>query len=55
MDTVISAISASGLSAQISLANAAKVAGVKRFLPCCYSTVIPPGGILGLRDTVCSP
>lgn len=54
MDTVISAISASGLSAQISLANAAKIAGVKRFLPCCYATVMPPEKILALRDTVCS-
>ena len=51
--TVISAISASDLSAQIPLANAAKVAGVERFLPCCYGTVLPPEGILALRETVC--
>ncbi|KAF4446119.1 hypothetical protein F53441_10208 [Fusarium austroafricanum] len=48
IDTVISAISAAGLSAQIPLANAAKVAGVKRFLPCCYGPAMPPEGILGV-------
>ncbi|KAG5745313.1 hypothetical protein H9Q72_008233 [Fusarium xylarioides] len=50
IDTVISAISAAGLLLQIPLINAAKAAGVKRFLPCCFAPIMPPAGILGLRD-----
>ncbi|RBQ75691.1 hypothetical protein FVER14953_07235 [Fusarium verticillioides] len=50
INTVISAISATGLLAQIPLINAAQAAGVKRFLPCCFAPIIPPAGILGLRD-----
>ncbi|KAF4990609.1 hypothetical protein FGRMN_8368 [Fusarium graminum] len=52
IDTVICAISASGLSAQVQLANAAKVAGVKRFLPCCYGPIMPPEGILGKEHLI---
>ncbi|KAF5605742.1 isoflavone reductase P3 [Fusarium pseudoanthophilum] len=50
INTVISAISATGLLAQIPLINAAQAAGVKRFLPCCFAPVMPPAGILELRD-----
>ncbi|KAH6975186.1 hypothetical protein BKA56DRAFT_618703 [Ilyonectria sp. MPI-CAGE-AT-0026] len=52
IDTVISAISAAGILTQIPLANAAKAAGVKRFLPCCFAPVMSPEGILQLRDTI---
>ncbi|KAF5723040.1 isoflavone reductase P3 [Fusarium mundagurra] len=51
IDTVISAISAVDLLLQIPLINAAQAAGVQRFLPCCYAPIMPPAGILGLRDT----
>jgi methylmalonyl-CoA mutase cobalamin-binding subunit len=37
---------------QKSLANAAKKAGVQRFVPCGFGTVAPPGGIMRLRDLV---
>ncbi|RSM06734.1 hypothetical protein CEP52_005571 [Fusarium oligoseptatum] len=50
MDVVISAIDAAHLRDQIPLANACKVAGVGRFVPCCFATVAPPKGVLVLRD-----
>ncbi|KAF5657358.1 isoflavone reductase P3 [Fusarium circinatum] len=50
IDALISAISATGLLAQIPLINAAQAAGVKRFLPCCFALIMPPAGILKLRD-----
>ncbi|KAM5371222.1 hypothetical protein ACJZ2D_008142 [Fusarium nematophilum] len=49
-DVLISAIDARQLEAQIPLANAAKAAGVGRFVPCSFATVAPPKGILVLRD-----
>lgn len=52
VDVVISAIGPSEQLAQIPLASAAKKAGVKRFLPCGFITVAPPGGIMQLRDVV---
>ncbi|KAJ4176287.1 hypothetical protein NW755_014500 [Fusarium falciforme] len=51
IDTVISAISAASVMMQIPLIKAAKAAGVKRFLPCCFAPVMPPEGILRLRET----
>ncbi|KAJ7807634.1 hypothetical protein B0H14DRAFT_3112812 [Mycena olivaceomarginata] len=39
------------LLAQIQLATAAKEAGVKRFVPCAFTTVTPPGGVMRLRDS----
>jgi methylmalonyl-CoA mutase cobalamin-binding subunit len=54
LDVVISAIDAAHLRAQIPLADACKAAGVGRFVPCCFATVAPPKGILGLRDIVSS-
>ncbi|KAJ7687138.1 isoflavone reductase family protein [Mycena rosella] len=35
----------------LSLATAAKQAGVKRFVPCAFTTVAPPGGVMYIRDT----
>ncbi|KAF7327144.1 Glycoside hydrolase [Mycena kentingensis (nom. inval.)] len=49
-DVVISTIGASGQLDQIPLVTAAKQAGVKRFVPCAFITVAPPGGAMLLRD-----
>lgn len=53
IDIVISAVGPFDQYSQIPLANAAKKAGVKRFLPCAFVTVCPPGGVMMLRDWVC--
>ena len=53
IDVVISAITAMEQLEQIPLATAAKTAGVKRFVPCGFITVCPPGGVMSLRDSVC--
>lgn len=53
-DVVISALEPAAFGAQIPLANAAKVAGVKRFVPCAFATIAPPG-VMKLRDDVCPP
>lgn len=50
VDVLISAISAHQQLQQKNLADAAKIAGVKRFLPCAFTTVAPPGGVMMLRD-----
>ncbi|KAJ7621751.1 hypothetical protein DFH06DRAFT_1060064 [Mycena polygramma] len=51
VDVLISAIDAMSQLAQIQLATAAKEAGVKRFVPCVFTTVAPPGGVMALRDS----
>ncbi|KAJ0357636.1 hypothetical protein COL154_009942 [Colletotrichum chrysophilum] len=51
-DVMISAINAGNLMAQIPLINASKAAGVGRFIPCFFATIVPPKGILKLRDIV---
>ncbi|KAI8298133.1 Isoflavone reductase-like protein [Colletotrichum sp. SAR11_240] len=50
VDVLISTIHVSGLGSQIPLADAAKAAGVKRFVPCFFATVAPPKGVLTLRE-----
>jgi len=50
VDVLISAIDAMSQLAQIQLVTAAKEAGVKRFVPCAFTTVAPPGGVMALRD-----
>jgi putative NADH-flavin reductase len=55
VDTVICALSPDSLFEQLPLADAAKKAGVKRFVPCAFMTVCPPGGIMWIRDQVCNP
>lgn len=50
IEILISAIGATDQLSQIQLATAAKAAGVKRFIPCAFITVIPAGGIHLLRD-----
>ncbi|KAF4545411.1 putative isoflavone reductase family protein [Lasiodiplodia theobromae] len=50
VDILISAIDARSLLSQIDLATAAKKAGVKRFVPCNFASITPPGGVMLLRD-----
>lgn len=38
---------------EVALANAAKKAGIKRYVPCFYASVMPRG-VQTLRDNVCS-
>jgi hypothetical protein len=51
VDVVISAIHYQSLQDEIPLAYAAKVAGVKRYVPCFFATV-GPRGVMHLRDKV---
>lgn len=51
-DVVIAAISIPATMKQISLANAAKAAHVKRFVPCFFAPVAAPKGVVDLRDKV---
>jgi hypothetical protein len=51
IDTVISAIHFQSLDDEIPLSNAAKRAGVKRYVPCFFAT-IAPRGIMDARDRV---
>lgn len=51
-DVVISSIVATALLDQIPLANAAKKAGVGRFIPCTFATACPPTGVMKLRELV---
>jgi uncharacterized protein YbjT (DUF2867 family) len=55
IDTVIVAIAPAQNLAQIPLADAAKVAGVKRFVPSAWATACPPGEVLKIRDEVNIP
>jgi hypothetical protein len=51
-DVVIAAISIPATMRQISLANAVKVTGVKRFVPCFFAPVATPEGLVDLRGKV---
>jgi uncharacterized protein YbjT (DUF2867 family) len=57
IDIVISCVreSTSQQQDQLSLANAAKTAGVKRFVPCGFGVVAPPTGVMRLRELVSFP
>lgn len=50
VDIFISAIAPGSQLEQKALASAAKAAGVKRFLPCGFTTIAPPGDVMLLRD-----
>jgi len=50
IDVLISAIAPWALHEEIILADAAKEAGVKRFVPCHFATVAPPRGVMALRE-----
>lgn len=52
IDVLISCIGPAEQEEQIPLATAAKKVGIKRFIPCGFITVAPPGGIMWLRDEV---
>ncbi|OTA53883.1 NAD(P)-binding protein [Hypoxylon sp. EC38] len=49
IDVVISAIFYRSLADEIPLANAAKAAGVKRFLPSAFMIIVPPRGVVDFR------
>ncbi len=49
-DIFISAVGGMAQLAQLNLVTAAKKAGVKRFVPCDFASVAPPGGVMLLRD-----
>jgi hypothetical protein len=49
-DTVISAVNAENQLEQLKLADALASTGVKRFIPCGFTTICPPGGIMKIRD-----
>ncbi|KAF4454814.1 isoflavone reductase P3 [Fusarium albosuccineum] len=49
-EVVISCVIPFSAETQISLANAAKAAGVKRFVPSAFGPVCPPEGVLILRE-----
>jgi hypothetical protein len=51
-DVVIAAISPAATLDQIPLANAAKLVGVKRFVPCFFAPVAAPKDVVDLRDMV---
>ncbi|KAF7354699.1 Glycoside hydrolase [Mycena sanguinolenta] len=51
VDVLISAIDLKSQLVQIPLVTATKKAGVKRFVPCAFTTVAPPGGVMVLRDS----
>ncbi|CAL5871408.1 uncharacterized protein PFLUO_LOCUS5658 [Penicillium psychrofluorescens] len=50
IEVVISCVGPAEQHDQIPLAKAAKRTGVKRFVPCGFITVAPPGGVMWLRD-----
>lgn len=52
IDVVVSCVGPTEQQDQIHLAGAAKKTRVKRFIPCGFITVCPPGGIMWLRDEV---
>lgn len=52
VDVLISAVTAAALPDQVNLANAAKKAGVGRFVPCTFATACPPRGVMQLREMV---
>lgn len=52
IDVIISCVGPAEQQDQIPLAKAAKKTGVKRFVPCGFITICPPGGIMWLRDEV---
>ncbi|OGM48930.1 hypothetical protein ABOM_003114 [Aspergillus bombycis] len=50
IDVVISAIYFGSLAEEIPLANAAKAAGVKRFVQSAFMIVVPPRGVVDFRE-----
>lgn len=52
VDIVISTIYGGSVMDEVPLINAAKAAGVQRYLPCFFATVAPAKGVLLLREMV---
>lgn len=52
IDVVISAIYFGSLEDEVPLANAAKIAGVKRFVQSAFMIVLPPRGVVDFREKV---
>lgn len=52
VDVLISAIGPQDVLQQKKLFQAAKLAGIKRVVPCAFITVAPPNGAMSLRDEV---
>lgn len=52
IDVVIAAVPPHVLEAQIPLARAAKLAGVKRFVPSSFAMALAPGGVATVQDSV---
>jgi putative NADH-flavin reductase len=52
VDILISAVGPHDLLQQKKLLQAVKLAGVKRIVPCAFTTVAPPQGAMLLRDEV---
>ncbi|EFW99959.1 isoflavone reductase family protein [Grosmannia clavigera kw1407] len=50
IEAVVVAVDPHNFGLQIPLANAAKAAGVQRFVPCTFATVAPPKGVMQLRE-----
>ena len=49
-DAILSAVAAEAQLEQLVLVDAAAKAGIKRFVPCEFTTVSPPGGVMDLRN-----
>lgn len=50
-DTVISAVATTAQLDQLKLVDAAAKAGIKRFIPCGFTSISPPGGVMSLIRT----
>lgn len=51
IDVIISAVGPEDQLVQLNLIAAGALAGhVKRFVPCAFTTIAPPGGIMLIRD-----
>jgi hypothetical protein len=49
-DIILSAVAAEAQLEQLVLVDAAAKAGTKRFVPCGFTTISPPGGVMDLRN-----
>jgi hypothetical protein len=47
-DTIISAVATTAQLDQLKLVDAAAMAGIKRFVPCGFTSISPPGGVMSL-------
>lgn len=54
-DTLVSCLVPFTADMEIGLANAAKAAGIKRFVPSAFATPCPPRGVMELKSTVVFP